>query len=316
MFYEDPTFSYYFMRVFNVLMVIAPNIGFIAQIFKFRKSKSSEGFSKFLSLTILTSNVLRIYFWLGKRFAIPLLLQSIVSVFMQMTLMNQCLKYSNLNTHIKENNSDIKNSKTEVEIKETTQDDSNNNNNKISIRKPFLILDLKNFWNWPYLVDYIYIVVLLSLVLGILSNIIGLNNSILVESFGIGAACFEAIVGIPQIIQNYKRKSTENLSIFMIFTWASGDIIKTIYYVKTGSPLQLICTGSFQMTTDTILIFQIIYFYKNTKKIIEYRRLSNIENTEMANKRNMEIKEKQMETVSSANTEVDSKINEDVTNIV
>lgn len=303
MFYDDPTFNYYFMKVFNVLMVISPNIGFTAQILKFRKSKSSEGFSKLLSLTILTSNILRIYFWIGKRFAIPLLLQSIISLFMQLTLISQCLKYSNIrqsNVNLNSNKESI----SETETKDSSQDDLNTNNIP-KIYKPLTILDLKNFWNWPYLVDYIYVAALLSLFLGFLSNIIGLDNVILVESCGIGAAIFEAIVGIPQIVQNFKRKNTENLSMFMIFTWITGDVIKTIYYIKTGSPLQLICTGSFQMTTDTILIMQIICFYKNTQRVIKYRRINNKENTELA-VINMEIKEKEFDVVTAATSDIET----------
>ena len=103
----------------------------------------------------------------------------------------------------------------------------------------------------------------------------------------------------------------------MIFTWVTGDVIKTIYYVKTGSPLQLICTGSIQMTTDAILIFQIIFFYKNTKRVIEYRRVSNRENTtDSANLRKDESKEKEVDTARSANTDLESNNSEDVTNIV
>ena len=285
---NEEALSFYFMRVFDVLMVFAPNIGFIAQIIKFRKMKSSQGFSKLLTFTIQTSNILRIFFWIGKRFALPLLFQSIMSVFMQMYLIHECLKYPNTNANTKK------------ELGMVGIDDSKTFPHHLTnFHRPISILDLKNFWNWPHLVDYIYIIVLFSLTLGFLSNMIGFDNVILVESFGIGSACFEAIVGIPQIIQNFKNKNTETLSIFMIMTWFLGDVFKTIYYIKTGSPLQLICYGSFQISADLILIMQIICYYKNTKSVIEYKSVSGKDNNEIGSSRKSSEKNVEKSTSSS-----------------
>jgi hypothetical protein len=297
--FDDPTFLYYFRKVFDLLMIFTPNIGFIAQIIKFRKMKSSQGFSKLMTFTILTSNILRIFFWIGKRFALALLFQSLMSIVMQMFLLNECLKFSTPN---------LKNKKemTLEDMKVFTQQINN-------LHRPISILDVKNFWDWPHLVDYVYIIVLFSLTLGFISNIIGFDNLILVESFGIGSAGFEAIVGIPQIIQNFKNKHTENLSVMMIMTWMTGDVFKTVYFIKTRSPLQMICCGLFQITTDTILILQIICFYKNTRKIIEYKRLSSKENNDQENT----SKKSPIETATSAGiaSDTDSR-NEEFTNVV
>jgi hypothetical protein len=297
--FNDPTFLYYFRKVFDILMIFAPNIGFIAQILKFRKMKSSQGFSKLMTFTILTSNVLRIFFWIGKRFALALLFQSLMSVVMQLFLLNECLKFSSPNVKTKK---EITFEDMKILTKETN-----------NLYRPISILDLENFWDWPHLVDYVYIIMLFSLTLGFVSNIIGLDNIFLVESFGIGSAAFEAIVGIPQIIQNFKNKHTENLSVLMILTWMTGDVFKTVYYIKTGSPFQMICCGLFQITTDTILILQIILFYKNTKKIIEYKRLSSKENNEAENT------QKNVPTESAPPTNVSSDTessNEEFTNVV
>ena len=45
-----------------------------------KQTQNAEGFSNYVCLTLLVANILRIEFWLGKRFEIPLLLQSIVMI--------------------------------------------------------------------------------------------------------------------------------------------------------------------------------------------------------------------------------------------
>jgi hypothetical protein len=248
--------NYYLMQVFDIFMITAPNIGFIAQIIKFRKMKSSEGFSKFLSFILLMANILRIFFWFGKKFPTPLLYQSILMIIMQLFLLKECLKYANNpgnGTHNNKNNS--KHNSGIVTIPTNPY-----------LHNPIILWDVKSFWNWPYLLDYAYFLCLFSLCIGFISHVIGFNNSIYVEILGTASASVEAIIGIPQIIKNNKSKSTESLSDFMIYTWVIGDSIKTYYFLQTKSPLQLTCSGLFQLTMDLIILAQIIY-YKGKKEI-------------------------------------------------
>lgn len=243
--------KYYSLITFDVFMVLAPNIGFIAQILKFRKTNTSEGFSKFLSFILIISNVLRIFFWFGKKFEIALLFQSILMIIMQFVLIRECLKYSNIeNKQSNENNfKDVK-----LGLKQF-------------IINPTDIWEIKNFWNWPYIVDYVFFVSFFCLVLGFISHLIGLDNHLFIEILGSAGACLEAIIGLPQIVQNYKAKSTESLSDFMIYTWVVGDSIKTFYFLQTQAPLQLIISGLFQLTVDIMILGQIIYYRpKNTKQ--------------------------------------------------
>jgi hypothetical protein len=94
---------------FNILFIFGPNLAFISQISNFRISKSNKGFSKKTTLLILLADIFRIFFWLGKRFEKTLLIQSFVSIFMQLFLLYECLKVSNEDNFIsisnkKENN--------------------------------------------------------------------------------------------------------------------------------------------------------------------------------------------------------------------
>lgn len=241
--------NFYFSVVFDVFMVFSPNIGFVAQILKFRSVKSSEGFSKFLSFILLIANILRIFFWVGKRFALPLLFQSILMVVMQLILLRECLIFSNFRT-------------------------TNKQTPNPYIDQPINIFDLKFFWNWPYLIDYIYFLVLFIVLIGFVSHFVGYDNYYYVELLGAASASVEAVIGLPQIYQNFKTKNTASLSLFMIYTWVIGDSIKTFYFVKTQSPFQLICCGIFQLTMDMVILLQ-IFLYSKGKTSVETEQTKN-----------------------------------------
>ena len=69
------------------------------------------------------------------------------------------------------------------------------------------------------------------------------------------------MLGVPQAITNYKKKSTKGLSVSLIGSWFLGDAFKTIYFVINGSPAQFLFCGLFQITMDTVILYQ-IYTYK------------------------------------------------------
>ena len=107
----------------DILMIIGPNVGYIAQIIKFRQVKSSEGFSKLISFITLIGLILRIFFWIGKDFSVVLLYQSIMGIIMQLILLRECLRLSpDFNEHYKNNSP---------------------SSNTINI------FQINSFWNWP-----------------------------------------------------------------------------------------------------------------------------------------------------------------------
>jgi uncharacterized protein with PQ loop repeat len=220
-------------------MIIGPNIGYIAQIIKFRQVKSSEGFSKLISLITLIGLILRIFFWLGKDFSVVLLYQSIVGIIMQLILLRECLRLSpEFNEHYKSNESSI---------------------------NPMNIFQINSFLNWPNLIDYIYVLSLFSFIIGFVSHEIGFKNQAYVEGLGAAAAMVEAAIGLPQVIINFKNKSCETISGFMLMCWTGGDAFKTFYYFETKAPLQFLICGLCQLTLDLILLLQFLC-YKTPNK--------------------------------------------------
>ncbi|KAK9674963.1 hypothetical protein K7432_016762 [Basidiobolus ranarum] len=77
----------------KLAMVIGPIAGYVDQYFAIRRTKTSAGFSLTTSGILLVSSILRVFFWLGDRFDITLLYQSLVMIIAQLVLLEICLRY-------------------------------------------------------------------------------------------------------------------------------------------------------------------------------------------------------------------------------
>jgi hypothetical protein len=218
---------------FDIGFIFFPSIGFIHQFMKIRNLKSSLGFSKFVSLILLIAYIVRVFFWIGKRFSLVLFLQSIFGIVTQLLLLHISVKY------------------TEKNFSEKIND----------------IFDLRNFWRWQFYSDYIFFILFISSLIGTISNLVGYENQVYVEILGSISAIVESLLGIPQILENYSSKDVKALSYIMILCWFLGDSIKIFYYLKNSSPVQLVFCGCGQLICDIVIIFQIFYYTKiNIKK--------------------------------------------------
>ncbi len=232
------TFSDITFYVTSFLMIFAPIIGYIDQIIKFRMLKSSEGYSSKISLILFFSNTLRIFFWLGKRFGVVLLYQSIVMIIMQAVLLVTCLNYRN----------------------KAENDDFN----------------LQNFWEWPYLSDYFHFFSGFVIFMGILTPIMGYDNIAYFEVLGVLSAMVEASLQLPQIYKNFMLKSGSSLSYVLVATWIIGDLFKSGYLLKENQPLQLLICAFVQVLFDIIIILQVFFYnrIRETKIVTEMREQS------------------------------------------
>ena len=228
-------------KIFNFLFdagyVILPSIGYMHQYYKIMTLKKTEGFSKLVSFILIMSFITRIFFWVGRRFEVSLLLNAILGILVQLLLLRICLKYD-LSEKKKENNFFKR------------------------------MLNLKEFWNWPYFTDYLIFLIFISSLIGIISPIIGYDNEPYVFALGVLTSLIESFIEVPQIYELYKSKDPFTISYLLVFEWVSGDIFKLGYFFMRDTPIQLILCGIFQLTTDIILIAQIVY-YRIKKKRFE-----------------------------------------------
>ena len=82
-----------FNFLFDAGYVILPSIGYMHQYYKIMTLKKTEGFSKFISFVLITSFIIRIFFWIWKRFEITILINAIFGILIQLLLLRICLKY-------------------------------------------------------------------------------------------------------------------------------------------------------------------------------------------------------------------------------
>lgn len=71
-------------------MVFGGIVPFIPQYRKIQRTNDAEGFSTFVCLVLTVANILRILFWFGKRFELPLLMQSVVMILTMMVMLQLC----------------------------------------------------------------------------------------------------------------------------------------------------------------------------------------------------------------------------------
>lgn len=76
----------------SVTMVFGGVVPYVPQYWDILQSRDAEGFSMHVCLALLVANVLRIFFWFGRRFELPLLAQSFVMIVAMMMMLQLCTK--------------------------------------------------------------------------------------------------------------------------------------------------------------------------------------------------------------------------------
>lgn len=212
----------------DIGFVVLPLVGYIHQYVKIIKLKNSEGFSKLVSFILIFAFDIRIFFWVGDRFELAVLLNAVIGLIMQLILLHACVKYSGNNQN--KTNSDY--------------------------------FSLKEFWNWPYFMDYFYFISLFTITLSLISNIIGYTNQVYIVLLGVLTAIIEALLGVPQMVEIFKTKNVGTISYLLVGSWFCGDVFKLLYYIKVQAPIQLLCCDVFQLIVDIIIIGQLWYYSK------------------------------------------------------
>jgi uncharacterized protein with PQ loop repeat len=250
----------------DILMIFIPPIGYIFQALKFKQTKSSKGFAKFLCLLLLLANILRIFFWFGKKFSLPLLFQAILVIISQIYLIHAYLEY--------QEDLPMKTEKTFREYltnwKET--------------------LNLKKIWDWNDEIEYFKFILFIILILSIICSIFGTKNIQFFEILGALSVSCETFIELPQIKENCMAKNTKNLSGAMVLMWFVGDLFKTTYNLMYKSPIQMIIGGIIMNCEDIILSSQVLFYNEDSflnkvfQKRPKYVNLDEVKDSEQNNK--------------------------------
>ena len=244
------TIKGFIILLIDIFMVTGPSLGYFLQSLKFKKTKSSKGFSKSICLIIYVSQILRVFFWIGKPFKITLLYQSILIIIFQVYLIFLWIKYHD----------------TEPKKAKNQLNDLKYRDNKDIIE---YIIDWSDtispnkIWNWSNVIEYYKFMFLIILILLLICGVVGIHNVILVNIIGTISVITEASTLIPQIIVSCKTKNASNLSMSMVALWFFGDTCKLIYNIIYKTPIQMIASGGFQIFLDFFSLMQIICYSDN-----------------------------------------------------
>lgn len=231
------------MELLNVALaggiVFGPVLGYIPQYNEISRKRDPECFSTHVCFILLVSNILRVFFWVGKRFEYALLFQSLAMIVAQLLVLELIIR---------------------LRVENSSQ--PSRKNYKIP-----LTVNWRRFWHWSAFGDYLCFLLLLSGSLGAVTalNLLYLQSVALTEIIGTAALTLEATLAMPQFHQNYVNKSTKGLRMELIFSWLAGDSFKTFFFIYRHAPFQFIMCGITQLVMDCAILVQ-IFIYRSPEQ--------------------------------------------------
>lgn len=137
-------------------------------------------------------------------------------------------------------------------------------NSTTILRRRFLTSNLRFFWRWTDLLSYLEFLCLFTALLA-LAMYLFIDCEVFVETVGYCALVIESMLGLPQVLKNYKKKSVLGMSLSMVAMWLAGDTFKTGYFIANDVPFQFWLCGLLQITIDLLILFQVCLFRQNAK---------------------------------------------------
>lgn len=121
---------------------------------------------------------------------------------------------------------------------------------------------MQRFWYWRHYSSYLLAFFVMNAILTILTYIFQSSNNFKVL-LGVLSSSIEALLGLPQFLLNFQKKSTHGLAFLLIAMWTWGDFYKFVYYLSINGPTQLICSSVFQLSVDVGIMSQFYIYRKN-----------------------------------------------------
>jgi len=248
--------------VSSIGMAVGPPLVYVDQAYSIIKRKDSTGFSWDVCGVLLIANIIRVFFWLGNRFEIPLLVQSLLLILSQLLLLSICLHYSpRSETQSYAPLSPLVPATEPLPDSETgPQDDEPEHEAeihggpwKVGSKRPF------GFWQWEGYGSYLEFLAGLIVVLGVLQILLG-RWMWYIDTLGFVSLTIESTLPIPQFISNYQRRSTYGFRASTLAGWLFGDTFKTAYFFLRHAPIQFRVTAILTVCWDCAVLSQRIRY--------------------------------------------------------
>ncbi|KAF2455550.1 hypothetical protein BDY21DRAFT_365309 [Lineolata rhizophorae] len=247
-----------------IFLVTSPITSYADQIYSIHSKRSSAGFSLDIPLIMLTASILKVFYWFTAHYDTSLLLQSVLMILIQLLLLHVSLRHRPSPTaHAPFSNPDA-------------HAGSSPSEPLLFFPRPF------RFWRWkparPYwtfLAYYTLTLVALQLVLGRGGGSGGSDDGTAAPGArdpsvdggggdgGLAAAystlqgalalAVEALLPVPQLLSNARRRGCAGFRLSVLANWLLGDAFKLAFFFLSGAdavPWQFRACAVFQAACD------------------------------------------------------------------
>ncbi|XP_037527944.1 solute carrier family 66 member 2 isoform X1 [Rhipicephalus sanguineus] len=236
----------------SVAMIFGGVVPYIPQYREIKKTRNTDGFSTWVCLALLVANTLRILFWFGRPFELPLLVQSIVMSASMFLMLRLCVKTRSVSTIVPQPRHTFAENASENPAYLQMVDVAN---------RDLTLWDSpwRHFWAWTDFLSYVEFMATFALCSGALLYLL-LDVELVVEAIGFVALLTEALLGLPQFWRNLRNQSTHGMSNQMVLMWTMGDVFKTVYFIMRSAPFQFWVCGSLQVSLDVAILIQVAWY--------------------------------------------------------
>lgn len=160
---------------------------------------------------------------LGKRFDTTLLFQSIAMLLSMLILLEIVVRYKpndvTFTPFIRNNSIDDSSSSSSDE-----DDDEDHHHTSQAIQRIDLKWFQRSFWSWKNYLDYINCLLSFTSVVGILYIFLHRFDTF-IEILGFLSLGLESTLPLPQLLTNFKHRTTEGFSLLILASWVSDTIL-------------------------------------------------------------------------------------------
>ncbi|SMQ53398.1 unnamed protein product [Zymoseptoria tritici ST99CH_3D7] len=214
-----------------LFLITSPVTSYADQIWSMHKKRSSAGFSLDVPLIMLVASITKVFYWFGSRYDIPLLIQAGIAIFVQFAVLHVALLHR------------------PAFGAQHSIPFAGAGERKGLANRPF------KFWQWRSRKPYWEFLFYYSITLAALQMLIGSNQAYIAFQ-GYFALSVEAVLPLPQIMENYRSRSCKGFRLSILVNWLIGDAFKmTYFFLSDGSavPWAFKLCGIFQAVCDCYL---------------------------------------------------------------
>ncbi|MDP2436997.1 MAG: PQ-loop repeat-containing protein [archaeon] len=212
----------------DVIMVVGPVATYVPQYKALQTPNDLKGFSKLTCLILLVAHMARVAYFITNPFEVPLLLQSLAMIAMQLVIVHRCVALESVDI-IVDRRRDV---------------------------RDHLGQFLKDLWKWDDFASYVKFLAGLAVLLALLAgffSLIEFGGTLL----GIVALGFEATLMIPQYLTNRRQRSTVGLSAATVGMLSFGDVVKIVYFWIKDTDLLFVVCAVIQLFVDFLILGQV-----------------------------------------------------------